>query len=350
MAGSCGTLIRVMPPSTDRQRGESPDDAPGFVARYGWRVWAVPALAVVTVLVVLLISGSMTPQSEADAPPASQRSVPSMQRTPTLDEPAPTAAVTTSGQRATTSGEATTPAPAAPDPATATPVEPAPAAPEPAATTPAGVLPDGAEFVPAGTGTWHVVPGTTPVRGTGPELFTYTVEVEDGLQTVEDDLAFAAAVDAALADPRSWTGGGRFQLQRVDAGISSFRVSLTSQLTIRAPELCGWQIPLEASCYNRWADQRVMINDARWIRGAVAYGGDLPTYRVYAINHEVGHALGHRHEPCPQTGAPAPIMMQQSWGISNNDLNPLNPELIPADGQICLPNPYPFPAAAEPPG
>ena len=211
-------------------------------------------------------------------------------------------------------------------------------------------LPEGADIVPAGAGTWHVVPGSTPVRGSGPEVFTYTVEVEDGLQPVEADQAFAAVVDAALSDPRSWTGGGQFQLQRVDTGNPSFRVSLTSQLTIRAPGLCGWEIPLEASCYNRWADQRVMLNDARWIRGATAYDGDLDTYRVYAINHEVGHAVGHGHEPCPRTGALAPIMMQQSWGIANNDLNPLNPDLIPADGQVCLANPYPFPAASAPTG
>jgi hypothetical protein len=181
-------------------------------------------------------------------------------------------------------------------------------------------------------------------------VFTYTVEVEDGLQPVEADQAFAAAVDAALGEPRSWIGGGQVQLQRVDTGTPSFRVSLTSQLTLRAPGLCGWEIALEASCYNRWADHRVMINDARWVRGATAYAGNLQAYRVYAINHEVGHALGHGHQPCPRTGALAPIMMQQSWGIANNDLNPLNPDLIPADGQVCQANPHPFPAGSAPAG
>ena len=109
-------------------------------------------------------------------------------------------------------------------------------------------------------------------------------------------------------------------------------------MTIRAPASCGWDVPLEASCYNGWAD-RVMINDARWVRGAMAYDGDLDAYRAYAINHEVGHALGIRHEPCPASGAPAPVMMQQSWSTSNDDLHLLDPQTIPADGNVSWPIP-----------
>ncbi|MGS0684562.1 hypothetical protein ACVBEQ_05310 [Nakamurella sp. GG22] len=41
-------------------------------------------------------------------------------------------------------------------------------------------------------------------------------------------------------------------------------------------------------------------------------------------------------------------MMQQSWGITNIDL--LNPDLIPANGNVCRANPYPFPAAPVPAG
>ena len=77
----------------------------------------------------------------------------------------------------------------------------------------AGALPAGPDFVATGAGTWHTVPGSTPVHGTGGEAYTYTIEVEDGLQSAEDDQAFAAAVDATLADPRSWIGGGRVTLQ-----------------------------------------------------------------------------------------------------------------------------------------
>jgi hypothetical protein len=209
-------------------------------------------------------------------------------------------------------------------------------------------LPAGPDFVATGAGIWHTVPGSTPVHGTGGEAYTYTIEVEDGLQPAEDDQAFAAAVDATLVDPRSWIGGGRVTLQRVDSGDPSFRISLTSQMTIRSPDLCGWDIPLEASCFNRGAG-RVLINDARWVRGAVAYGADIDSYRSYAVNHEVGHALGLSHLPCPVNGGPAPVMMQQSWSTADDDLTLLNPQLIPADGKVCVANPYPFPDAAPAP-
>jgi hypothetical protein len=136
-------------------------------------------------------------------------------------------------------------------------------------------------------------------------------------------------------------------LQRVDSGDPSFRISLTSQMTIRSPELCEWDIPLEASCFNRAAG-RVLINDARWVRGAVAYGADIDSYRSYAVNHEVGHALGLSHLPCPVNGGPAPVMMQQSWSTADDDLTVLNPQLIPADGKVCVANPYPFPDGLRP--
>ena len=213
-----------------------------------------------------------------------------------------------------------------------------------AGTIAAGALPAGGDFVASGAGTWHVVPGTTPTLGSGDQRRTYTIEVEDGVQTPEQDQEFASAVDATLADPRSWIGGGQVSLTRIDTGDPDFRISLTSQLTVRSPDQCGWEVPLEASCFNGWAD-RVLINDARWVRGAMSFNGDLTGYRSYAVNHEVGHALGMRHQPCPAGGAPAPVMMQQSWSTSDDDLSILDPQTIPHDGHVCVANPYPFPDA-----
>lgn len=211
-----------------------------------------------------------------------------------------------------------------------------------AASIAAGALPAGPDFAITGAGSWHVVPGTTPMVGTGEQHSTYMIEVEDGISTPEQDLAFAAEVDATLADPRSWIGGGNVSLTRIDAGDPDFRIALTSQLTIRGN--CGWEVPLEASCYNGWAG-RVFINDARWIRGAMSFNGDLSAYRAYAVNHEVGHALGNGHQSCPAQGALAPVMMQQSWSTSDDDLSLLDPQRIPRDGNVCVANPFPYPDA-----
>jgi hypothetical protein len=320
----CGIVTVVTPPTADRsgalqksdrsRRVSPPRSGSGQRRAARWRVWAVPVLAVLTVWAAVQIGSSPTAPAPAGSPPA-----PAAMAANEETRPPDAASVT----------EAITPT-EAPDAGAGGGIV-------------AAALPPGADIVPAGTGTWHVVPGNGPVVGNGPDSYTYTVEVEDGLQPKQDDQAFAAAVDTALSDPRSWTGGGQVRMQRVDTGTPSFRVSLTSQLTIRAPELCGWDIPLEASCYNQGADQRVFINDARWIRGASAYAGDLPTYRMYAINHEVGHALSHDHEPCPQNDAPAPVMMPQSWSTANNDLNLIYPDHTSDDGNVCTANPYPYP-------
>ena len=49
---------------------------------------------------------------------------------------------------------------------------------------PTGILPDGGPFTEAGAKTWHIVRGATPQVGQGTaKVFTYTVEVEDGVDT-----------------------------------------------------------------------------------------------------------------------------------------------------------------------
>ena len=55
-----------------------------------------------------------------------------------------------------------------------------------------------------------------------------------------------------------------------------------------------------------------VINMFRWVSGAKDFDKDLSTYRIYLINHEVGHYLGWGHSDCPSENALAPVMMQQS--------------------------------------
>jgi hypothetical protein len=288
-----------------------------FVSTYGWRAYALPVLIVLTVVVVYqTITGTSVPQPahEAEGP---------VQGPPTLDV-----------------GTAIIGAP----PKGLTQFD---------ANLPTGILPAGGPFTEAGAKTWRIVPGTTDKVGAGnTKSFTYTVEIEDGLDTTTfgGDDGFARMVDETLANPKSWTHNGLFAFTRIDpaSGVEpDFRVSLTSPMTVR--EGCGYDIPLEASCYNPsyGNDQaRVFINEARWVRGAVPFQGDIGSYRQYVINHEVGHAIGYqRHEACPGNGDLAPIMMQQTFSTSNDDAAKFDPETVKADGLTCRFNPWPYPIA-----
>lgn len=210
---------------------------------------------------------------------------------------------------------------------------------------PSGQLPEGGPFVEDGAGEFRLVAGGTDMVGRPTaEQFTYTVEVEEGVDTVDfgGDDAVARMVDATLANPKSWTADGAVAFRRTGQEEPAFRVSLTSPMTVR--ENCGYDIELEASCYNA-ATGRVYLNLARWIRGARSFQGDIGSYRQYLVNHEVGHAIGFpQHEPCPADGALAPVMMQQTFGVTNGEIFRLDPEgVVPDNRDTCRYNAWPFP-------
>lgn len=308
-----------------------------FVHRYGWRAYAIPVLIGLTVLVIVQVG--RPPVSTAATTSGGVSSLTTVVNGATTTRLVTVTSAPTSGPAAG-GGTGVTPSSSA---TTSSGLQ----GPIPNGTynLAAATLPPGAAFAAKGKGTWHLVKGTTAPMGTGPTKFTYSIQVEDGVGDSQADQDFATVVDHTLADPRSWIGSNKFTLQRVDTGTPSFMISLTSQLTVRASSLCGWEIPFEASCFAP-SQHRVAIDDARWTRGAVSANGDLGLYRIYAINHEVGHALGYAHQPCPTNGALAPVMMQQSWSTANNDLAPLNPQLIPMDGKVCKFNPFPYPLAS----
>ncbi|MFC6090996.1 DUF3152 domain-containing protein [Saccharothrix lopnurensis] len=197
-------------------------------------------------------------------------------------------------------------------------------------------LPAGPPVPQRGAGTWRVVPGTFGTTGT-----PYSVEVEDGVVPPRGDAPFAAVVDHALAHPRGWRSAGH-AFRRVDAsGSPQLRIRLTSQDTARA--LCGFELPYDTSCR---IGSSVYLSAARWLRGAHAFTGNLRGYRTYAVNHEVGHFLGHGHETCPVDGAPAPVMMQQTFSTANDELAAITSGTdqgvaITPDGRTCAPNPWP---------
>ena len=235
-----------------------------------------------------------------------------------------------------------------------------------------GALPTGGEVTPQGLGTWRGV-GTAGAVAGDPEgadarTVTYVVETEQGIDTASfgGGDGFAAMVDATLSDPRSWIGNtgdrdGKVAFRHIsvsDGAVPDLRIRLTSPATTR--QLCGGEIDLETSCFVGGGDTsgaagegRVVINLARWVRGALPFAGDLGSYRQYVLNHEIGHGIGHAaHEPCPRDGALAPIMMQQTLSLSNRDLVELDAgaEYTGGDGgrenrgdAVCRANAWPHP-------
>lgn len=165
-----------------------------------------------------------------------------------------------------------------------------------------------------GSGTFDVVAPRADVGLAGADT-TFTVEVERGLPFPGP--ALARRVVATLLDDRGWSPVTGHTFRQVDAG-STIRILVASPDTTDA--LCA---PLltrgEVSCRN---GALVVLNARRWAFGVPHYQGRLLDYRRYVVNHEVGHALGRAHESCPSPGAPAPVMLQQTYGLDGCARNP----------------------------
>ncbi|RZU73007.1 uncharacterized protein DUF3152 [Micromonospora kangleipakensis] len=193
---------------------------------------------------------------------------------------------------------------------------PAPA--RPAASAPAPEVPAGriappreptVSYPPRGTGSFRTATVLGAVAGRSGRLLRYRVAVEEGIDEVDVE-RFGREVAVILADPRGWTGGGEWRLQRVGPDTpADFTVLLATPVT--RGELCADPSDRYTSCRN---GDRVVVNVARWARG-VPHFDDLGSYRQYLLNHEVGHRLGRGHELCPRAGGPAPVMEQQTLGL-----------------------------------
>ena len=163
------------------------------------------------------------------------------------------------------------------------------------------------------------VPEAGAVAGTG-RRWRYTVEVEPALGIDPDELAME--IRAALHDGRSWARTRTLE-QVGDPGQARIRVVLATPATV--DELCGRVGLNTAGIYSCWNGRFAALNSWRWESGADGFP-DITTYRNYLVNHEFGHGLGFGHVGCPEEGAPAPVMMQQSKGL---------------DG--CVANGWPYP-------
>jgi Protein of unknown function (DUF3152) len=179
------------------------------------------------------------------------------------------------------------------------------------------------------TGAYAPAPGGTVRHGSSGPLVTYRVEVETG--TGQGAPAFAAAVDATLANPASWAGQGRWSVQRVNGNDVDLVIRLATSATVgKACGAAGLDDDGYSSCRT---GKLIMINLDRWLHAVPEYRGDVALYRHYVINHEVGHRLGFGHQACPGPGRPAPVMQQQTYGLNG-----------------CLPNGWPYVAGVLVPG
>jgi hypothetical protein len=310
-------------PTADQPSGRhKPAKKKSFLANYGWRVYAVPILLAVTALVVVQTvnddgTGARASGGNADTPAQGGENL---------------------------GGDVNT------DPAI-TEVPPKPNDPS----IPTAELPPGPEYLQAGPDAYTVVPGTSGRLGNGGKLYTYTIEVENGidLSPYGGPDSFSRLVDSTLADPRGWAATGQVSVQRVDGNANpDIRFTLAAPDTLHRPDYCGFSIRYESSCWRK-SEKRVMINLARWVRGALAFSGDIGSYREYAINHEIGHAFGQGHVGCAEEGGLAPVMMQQTFGTANNYVAQLNQQVgntdpVQADGKTCRFNQWPNPQAQPP--
>jgi len=111
-----------------------------------------------------------------------------------------------------------------------------------------------------------------------------------------------------LNDPRGWSTISNKKFQFTSFERSDFEIIFATPNTV--DELCA---PLATNgIYSCRRENKVVLNYFRWLAGAKDFGTDLGTYRLYLVNHEVGHMLGWGHTTCPAEGALAPLMMQQS--------------------------------------
>ena len=177
---------------------------------------------------------------------------------------------------------------------------------------------DKGAVIESGTGRFTVVamPATAlrPPPSDG-RTVRYTVELEGGVDIKAED--FASAVGTVLTDPRGWQTKDGVRFVNVSPTDAAKGAAVDLRITLASPDttdrLCA---PLETrgqvSCHN---SGRVVLNLRRWVLGAEAYGSDVAQYRIYLVNHEVGHGIGHAHAYCGGPGKVAPVMMQQTYGL-----------------------------------
>ena len=129
----------------------------------------------------------------------------------------------------------------------------------------------------------------------------YKVSVDDDIKRSQKN--FEKTVHSILSDKRSWKIN--FVL---DSNNFDFEIILAPAKKVE--RICNFK---GLSCADMYA-QKIYINNYRWTKGAKLSQLSLKDYRIYLINHEVGHILGLGHAK-PIKGRKVPVMNQATLGL-----------------------------------
>jgi hypothetical protein len=124
-------------------------------------------------------------------------------------------------------------------------------------------------------------------------------------------------VQTVLLDPQGWQAVDGVRFVNVSPAQSAAGAHVDIRVTLASPgltdQLCApLQTRSQVSC---WNGERSVLNYRRWALGDDSYGTEVARYRIYQVNHEVGHGLGHQHRQCPGKEQRAPVMVQQTLDL-----------------------------------
>jgi len=129
----------------------------------------------------------------------------------------------------------------------------------------------------------------------------YKVSIESNIKRNLKN--FKSEINSILSHKKSW----KVKFLENNSGFD-FEIILASAKNIKS--YCNFS---KLSCTDI-RQRKIYINNSRWLNGAKPSKLSLKNYRIYLINHEVGHILGLSHAT-PIKNRKVPVMNQHTLGI-----------------------------------